>query len=139
MSILSSLLGVSGPVEKREVVLGIVGTRRYIDPDLICQLTDRFVQEQGLEVTKVVSGGQTGVDSIAKHYAKKHRIPFEEFPPATKTREGFHARNQQIVDASDVLFAFPDADSVGTYVTIRMAETKGIPVTTHEVAYSPST
>jgi hypothetical protein len=80
---------------------------------------------------KIISGGARGVDSRVRVACKEHLrpsgdpdpIPFEEFP-ADWTRLGRpagHARNQKLVEMSDLVIAFWDGESKGTKDTIDLA------------------
>ena len=112
-------------------MLGIVGSRKYNDYNTI----ETFIATLNLTITGIVSGGATGVDSLAEQYAKKHNLPLTVFK-ANWSAEGKAAgpnRNTKIVNECTALVAFPDADSVGTYDTIRKAEKKGIPVFVYKV------
>ncbi|TJW49205.1 MAG: hypothetical protein E5X65_35105 [Mesorhizobium sp.] len=84
----------------------------------------------------VVSGGAKGPDKWAEE-AARHRglqtiIHLPEAGHSTTrwaATEKFYARNQKIVDDSDVLIAFVSPDRKGgTEDTIRRARKKGIPV-----------
>jgi predicted Rossmann fold nucleotide-binding protein DprA/Smf involved in DNA uptake len=110
---------------------GIVGSRGRLDRQSVY---DRVAElPRG---STVVSGGAKGPDIWAEEAAKSCGLPTIVHLPASgpsATRwaatEKFYARNQQIVDDSDVLIAFVSPDRKGgTEDTIRRARKKGIPV-----------
>lgn len=83
--------------------------------------------------TVVVSGGARGVDSLAAKAAARLGLRSDIYPANWKAlgkRAGF-ARNQTIVDNSDVIHAFWDGRSRGTRHTIQLARTAGKPVHLH--------
>lgn len=88
-----------------------------------------------LRLSKIVSGGAKGVDSMAAQYAQEHDIELEVFyPDWTKYgRSAGYRRNVQIVDASDELFIMWDSKSKGTKLTIDIAKKKGKPCHVHHV------
>lgn len=82
-----------------------------------------------------------GADTMAQVWAVEHFRPFTAYPARPKRWETFteaaHRRNQQIVDESDSLIAFPCQHSKGTWDTIRRAKKKGIPVEVIIIGKSP--
>jgi hypothetical protein len=76
------------------------------------------------EVSQIVSGGAKGIDSFAKLFAGKHRIPLMEFLPkyADYGKYATLRRNTEIVREANVVVAFPTADSKGTLHSISEAK-----------------
>jgi len=110
--------------------IGIVGSRTF--PQL--NLVSWFVRDLPLGIT-IVSGGAKGVDGAAVEYAKRRGIEtIEHFPDTEGCKqrheftERFYARNQKIVDDCDLLVAFTEKDSGGTWDTIKRARRAGKPV-----------
>lgn len=110
--------------------IGIVGSRTF--PQL--NLVSWFIRDLPLGVT-IVSGGAQGVDGAAVEYAKRRGMETREHLPDTsgcKARheftERFYARNQKIVDDCDLLVAFTEKDSGGTWDTIKRARRAGKPL-----------
>lgn len=104
-------------------VLGIVGTRRAWYYSGFRKIVDQFIEVHGLP-SLIVSGGQVGIDKYAERYAENAEIPFREHPAEKNSTAYFHARNQLIVDDSDVLLAITDEDSRGTYDTLLVPRRK---------------
>jgi hypothetical protein len=112
--------------------VGIVGSRHWTDYDAFVRAVARHV----LGAQWIVSGGASGVDAMAVSYARSRGFALRVYRTRRHAADGrkwsfteaAHARNQQIVDASDVLIACPGPQSKGTYDTIRRARKKGIPV-----------
>jgi hypothetical protein len=84
------------------------------------------------QMTKVVSGGAPGADSLAIWFAQNYGLDYEVFPAKWRVngiydKSAGYKRNVQIVDASDYLIAFWDGKSKGTKHSIDLATKKGIP------------
>ena len=103
--------------------LGIVGSR---NPGVSYQEWENMLLERidPSKVEMVISGGAKGIDSYAKIFAARHRIPYMEFAPQYSAYGKYATlkRNTQIVQESSVVAAFPTPDSKGTLHSIR--ETK---------------
>jgi len=83
--------------------------------------------------SEIVSGGARGIDSLAKRYAKEHRLMLTEFLPdygaeIDNPRAAPLLRNQKIVDYADYVIAFWDGQSKGTRYTIQYAHKKNKPI-----------
>ena len=115
-----------------EIRLGVVGSRFVTaeEEKLVYEKIDEFYRD--IRVTCIVSGGATGVDTVAIQYAKENKIPYKVFKPDFELyhveKYGYSAyyhRNEQIVDYSDVIMAFPRGESKGTKLTMKIAEETG--------------
>jgi predicted Rossmann fold nucleotide-binding protein DprA/Smf involved in DNA uptake len=126
-------------------VVGIVGDREVSENDF--KLIEDAIKYSGLKITKVVSGGAKGADTLAAKWAKKNKIKLQEHKPEWdnleaegavvrtnsygkqyNARAGFD-RNQTIVDDSDAIIALqPNGRSDGTGDTIERAKKRGIAV-----------
>jgi len=81
-------------------------------------------------MSRIVSGGAIGADTLASRYAKDNGIEFLVFP-AQWYRFGKAAgpiRNQLIVDAAAHMIAFLSPKSTGTKDSVTKALLKGITV-----------
>ena len=92
--------------------IAIVGSRTY--PNL--KLVQEYVRNLPLRWV-VVSGGAVGVDTAAEKEAIMEPIIHL---PKTKTTAGYYARNQLIVDDADMLAAFVDKMTGGTWDTTKL-------------------
>lgn len=121
--------------------VAIVGSRRFRDLSLVRDYVKRLPAGD-----TVVSGGASGVDSVAEYSAKFSGYPVITFPvdksglPPYGTEESrieyarrAYRRNQLIAENCDRLVAFWDGKSGGTADVIRRAEALGKPV---EVYYA---
>ncbi len=73
------------------------------------------------DTTEIVSGGARGVDTCAKEYAAKNNIKLTEFLPKYE-KFGKIAplmRNDEIIEYADMVLAFWDKRSRGTYYVIN--------------------
>lgn len=115
--------------------IGIVGSRTFVDKRKFFEQILRFVpleMDDKVRDVVVVSGGAKGADTLAEQFAAKFYMdePWVFKPDqAIVAERGFaaaaHARNQEIVDASDFVIAFWDGKSTGTKSTIDKAEAAG--------------
>lgn len=108
-----------------EIYLGIVGSRNYDDYMTFEKYINEWISTHGVPLC-IISGGATGIDTLAKKYAREHDISFREFVADWK-KYGKNAgpkRNTLIVNASTHLIAFPGPESIGTYDTINKANKK---------------
>lgn len=112
--------------DRRPVVIAVVGSRNWPMPEMVHAALSRYLKPGD----KIVSGGARGPDSLAAEYAKNNGIPLIEYIPDWNRfgrRAGF-LRNQEIVDVADKMIAFQYNNSKGTGHSIRLAESKRIPV-----------
>ena len=109
-------------------MLGICGSRDFTDYKYFKENVDKFVKEH--KITKIISGGCKGADSLAKRYARENKIEIVEHLPEWNKygKSAGFVRNKLIVNDSDYLLAFPLKGSKGTYITIDLAKKKNIPV-----------
>ncbi len=103
--------------------LAIIGSRA------LSQITiDEYIP-QG--VTEIVSGGATGVDTLAREFANRKGLPFTEFLPRYN-RYGRAApikRNEEIAKYADEALALWDGKSKGTAYTVDLFKKLGKPIT----------
>ena len=110
----------------------VAGSRNYYNKELIYSKLDNIICEY--DNIEIVQGGATGVDSIAKQYAKDRGLPCKEFP-AIWDLYGLSAgaiRNNEMAKYSDVLIAFYSG-TAGTRNMIKAAKSKGLKVHIVEV------
>jgi len=117
------------------MVIAVVGSRGFNDYELL----EKILSEE-VSITKIVSGGSRGADSLAARYARRHNISLDEFKPdwsnldhedavirthANGVRYDSRAglrRNSDIIEASDKVIAFWDGDSSGTMDSLKKAK-----------------
>ena len=84
------------------------------------------------EITKIVSGGAKGADSLAEIYAEKYQLPLIVFKHDWQKygRGAGIVRNREIIEAADIVVAFWDGSSKGTASSLKLAKSKNIPIQT---------
>ena len=123
--------------------LGITGSRSIAEFDFLPYFTMRdrdfraFCRSHGLgrrKITKVITGGARGIDTLAFQAAEAAGIRNLQFLPDRAKYRGkmvlkaFQARNEQIAENCDVLLAVWDGVSRGTSNTLSYARRIGKPV-----------
>jgi len=109
--------------------LAIVGTRK---PSLSYKEWEKILLQEvsPSDLSLIVSGGATGIDTYAKLFAGRHHIPLMEFLP-DYAKYGIKAplrRNTLIVKEASKVVAFPSAGSQGTFHSISEARRQKKPV-----------
>ena len=107
----------------RGVKVAIVGSRHF--PEL--ERVRTFVGSLPADAT-VVTGGASGVDAAAGEAARERQLGLIKLPPRFEESSDPGAsarRNQQLVDAAEVLVAFWDGESAGTRKTVQRALDSG--------------
>ena len=108
--------------------IAIVGSRRRTDRASIIRLVAYLQTTYGY--MEIISGGCRGPDTWAIEAAERARIPTHIYRPNFPQQgapyhaivEACYARNQQVAEACDILFAFVAPDRRGgTEDTIRRA------------------
>lgn len=113
--------------------LGIVGSRNFNNYLNFKNAILKILKIWNIEITdisKIISGGAKGADSMAEQFAKEYGISTIIFKPNWK-QYGSAAgvmRNTDIVNCSDKIIAFPSKEGKGTQDTIKKARNKNIPI-----------
>jgi len=107
--------------------IAIIGSRSFFDYELLKSTVNDYRDKNSVVYELMVSGGAGGADRLGERYAKEHDIPTRIFYPDWDKfgkRAGF-LRNQDIINNSDLVFAFWDGVSKGTKSSIDLAKQKG--------------
>jgi predicted Rossmann fold nucleotide-binding protein DprA/Smf involved in DNA uptake len=113
--------------------LGIIGSRLFSNYEFIkSKVLENFDVKN---IDTIVSGGARGVDTLGEQFADEFDIQKDIAKPDwDKYGKGAaFIRNQEIVDLSDVLIAFPIKSSGGTWDSVRKAQKAGKRVLVFEV------
>lgn len=104
--------------------IAIVGSRSFKDYELLKNEVEKFITENSLEEVTIVSGGAVGADTLAEQFAAEMGYKTVIFLPEYKKygRGACHVRNTQIIENSDIVFAFWDKKSKGTLDSINKAK-----------------
>ena len=103
--------------------LAIVGSRTFSNYGLLAETI--FNKLCPLDfITKIVSGGAKGADSLGVDFAENNNISTLTFPAEWNKygKRAGYLRNQTIVDNCDMVLAFWDGQSRGTADTINKAK-----------------
>lgn len=94
------------------------------------QLLEAAIAESGWVPTEIIAGGSSGVDKLAEQYAERHGLKLTVIRPnwALHKRGAGLRRNEDMVNACDVLVAVWDGNSPGTAHAVKYARKKGRPV-----------
>jgi len=99
-------------------------------------ITEKIEKLLRRKTVEIVSGASPagGVDIWAREYAAGV-YPIKEFPPKPPFPQGYHIRNQQIVDYADEIWAFWAGNLIrsGTLSVVRKALKAGKPVRLYKV------
>ncbi|KKN70938.1 hypothetical protein LCGC14_0425400 [marine sediment metagenome] len=103
--------------------LAIVGSRTFPDYSLLNKWAYIYLTAGHGPDVAIISGGAKGADTMAKRFAEERGYEYFEFLPDWESdgkAAGF-IRNQEIVNACDMVLAFWDGKSKGTEHTIKLA------------------
>lgn len=104
--------------------IAIIGSRTFLDYELLSNTIKNYLSENNLIIKSVVSGGAKGADTLAEKFALENTIEMIVFKPDWKRfgkRAGF-IRNTLIIENSDIVFAFWEGKSSGTKDSIEKAK-----------------
>lgn len=103
--------------------IGIVGGRDFKDYDLLKRTVEEHIKSNTFPKA-IVSGGATGADTLAEDFASEIGVKMIIYLPEREKYGRLAAllRNTQIIEASDVVFAFWDGKSRGTLDSIKKAK-----------------
>lgn len=104
--------------------IAIVGGRDFNNYDLLKNELGNYIEENKISLNSIVSGGAKGADTLAEKFADEMGVEIIVFKPNFEKfgRCAALARNTQIVENSDTVFAFWDGKSKGTHDSIKKAE-----------------
>lgn len=98
--------------------LAIIGSRDFTDYDLL----SRELKQYKDKITRVISGGAKGADTLGERWAKENNIPIQIFlPDWNKHGKGAGLlRNHDIIKNSNIVIAFWDGKSTGTKQALEL-------------------
>lgn len=107
--------------------IAIVGGRDFNDYEMLKKELGKFIDENEVSLNSIVSGGAKGADTLAEKFAAEMGVEMIIFKPDFEKfgRVAALARNTQIVECADTVFAFWDGKSKGTHDSIRKTENLG--------------
>lgn len=104
----------------------IAGGRTITDYSLVLSA----LRESEFQITEVISGMASGVDTLAIQYARENNLPLIEFHADWNThkRAAGPIRNREMAKYGEALIAIWDGQSRGTKNMIEEAAKKGLKV-----------
>jgi predicted Rossmann fold nucleotide-binding protein DprA/Smf involved in DNA uptake len=106
--------------------LAVVGGREFKNYLELAGYIDYIRETRYIDT--IISGGARGADRLAKRYAKKNHLIYQEYPAdwngPLKKGAGL-ARNTTVARSCDLMAAFWDGKSSGTKDVIEKAEKEG--------------
>lgn len=110
--------------------IGVTGSRRFENPDLVTMFLMQYIREnyESTEDVIIITGSAVGVDAAVELWCMKNGIKnliiparwLELEPKVGKNPAGLR-RNHHIVDLSNEVFAFWDGSSPGTAHCMKLA------------------
>lgn len=103
--------------------IAIVGGRDFDDYDLLKKTLNNFIENKSF-LNAIVSGGAKGADTLAEKYAAELQVDMIVYKPNHKKHGRLAAlhRNTEIIETSDIVFAFWNGKSRGTLDSITKAK-----------------
>lgn len=105
----------------------IIAGSRYITDYKLLETTLQDIVIK-YNITEIVSGHASGVDSLGERYAREHNIPIKLFPADWKTygKSAGPIRNKQMALYADALVVIRYADSRGSANMLSLAKQHGL-------------
>jgi hypothetical protein len=123
------------------LIIGIVGLRDFHDEQFFLMSLFKWLDDNMIEPTQIVTGCAKGVDALARNFAQNYHISLKVFKadwnnPLLGKAAG-PARNKELCDYlarnNGRLIAFWDGKSRGTRSCIAIAQSLGLTVDIIEV------
>jgi hypothetical protein len=116
----------------------IAGPRDLV---LLEEQVEKAIAASGYEVTQIVEGGATGVDSSAAWFAQQRGVPYKSFRADWKIhgKAAGPIRNREMAEYADALLVIrrKGKETPGTLSMIREARKRGLPAHIEEVKGLP--
>jgi hypothetical protein len=108
------------------MIVSITGSRSVTDYKIVCEA----VNQSRFRITKIISGGAGGVDTLAEIYAKNHGIEFEEFEANWKLygRRAGPIRNGEMAAVAEAAIVVWNGESKGTLDYVNKIKKLGKPL-----------
>lgn len=98
----------------------IIGSRGFDNYNLVCETLSEYENQ----ITLMVSGGAKGADKLGEKWAKEKNKEVLIFYPEWEKygKSAGFKRNKDIIENSDIVFAFWDGQSKGTQSSIELSK-----------------
>ncbi len=107
-----------------DVRLAIIGSRKFYDFGYVEAVIDAWITAHGHPV-RIICGGASGVDEMARRYADNHNIPVQVIEAIWRGDEAEPDLMERIVNECTHVLALPGVKSKWTLRTIELAKQKG--------------
>jgi hypothetical protein len=107
------------------MIVSITGSREITKYALVAEA----VKKSGFVITKIISGGARGVDTLAEVYANVNEIEFQEYPANWKLykKRAGHLRNIEMADIAEAAIIIWNGKSTGTADYIELIDARDKP------------
>lgn len=104
--------------------IAIVGGRDFNDYNFLRKEVGKFIHENEISLSSIISGGAKGADTLAEKLATEINVELIIFKPNYEKfgRGATIVRNTEIIKNCDVVVAFWDRKSKGTHDSIKKAQ-----------------
>lgn len=112
--------------------IAIIGSRTFNDFELLSNTVKSYCYNNEILPKIIVSGGAQGADTLAERFADENQLEMKIFYPNWEVlgKDACSARNTEIVEFADIVFAFWDGKSPGTNDSISKTKKLGKEVIT---------
>jgi len=102
----------------------ICGSRTFYDYKILKREVLKFIKEQNIIITDVISGCANGADILGEQFAADQKYNILRFPANWNKygKSAGHIRNKQMVQIADYVICFWNKTSSGTKDTIDLCE-----------------
>ncbi len=106
------------------IYIGVIGSRSFDNYSLLNNIINDAISKLEDSNITIVSGGAKGADKLGHKFAINNNLKYIEYKPDWDKHgksAGF-IRNKLIVDKSDMVIAFWDGSSKGTYHSMTLTK-----------------
>ncbi len=108
----------------KHMKIAIVGGRDFNDYNFLRKEVGKFIYENEISLSSIISGGAKGADTLAEKLATEMNVELIIFKPNYEKfgRGATIVRNTEFIKNCDVVVAFWDGKSKGTHDSIKKAQ-----------------
>jgi len=106
--------------------IAIIGSRNFKDKNKAINRITELLDGTRDKISLVLSGGSSGIDTIAENVCGNLNIPFQIIRPINAANKiDYLYRNVEIITLADKVFAFWNGESRGTKFVIDYCKARG--------------
>jgi hypothetical protein len=116
--------------KEKSFKLIIAGSRTLKDYKLVEKIINDALVNLDKDTIEIISGGAKGVDTLARQYAMKNKLPCKVFEPNWDEygKSAGYMRNSEMANYGNALIAIWDGKSKGTKHMITEARRNGLKI-----------